>query len=185
MPEPRDITRSLHYLIVQFLKEYSKDYDIRIAIEEDAWERPAAVVQTAGPAVLSNRGKRIAETVRPYSIYVYPAKSETPKLAELEAQRVEGILARVFQVGGHRSRPRRIPIYDWSEVEDTEGLPSEAEPIGFMKVTDANVDHKPDPDDETLQTVWATIRVNWRGTGEPLPGGPTLESVTIKPQNAT
>lgn len=183
--EPRDITRSLHFHVMQFLKEYNNDYDIRIAIEEDAWERPAAIVQSAGPAILNNRGRRVAETIRPYSIYVYPQKGENPKLAELEALRVEGVIARIFQVGGNGGRPRRIPVFDWSEVLDTDGLPEGAEPVGFMRVTDASVDHKPDPDDENLQTVWATIRLNWRGVGEPKPGGPIIQSVSVESQNAS
>lgn len=181
--EPRDVIRSIHYHVAQHVKAYDAEFDIRLAIEEDAWERPAAIVQTAGPAVLSNQGRRIAETIRPFVVYLYPKAGATPKLAELEAQRLEGALAKIFQVGGFGGHPARIPLFDWSEIADGEGLPDGTEHVAWLKVKDATVDHKPDPDDETLQTVYANLRVSWRGVGEPMPSGPTLESITTTPQN--
>lgn len=178
--EPRDILLSLRYYLADHIRAYNNEYDIRIAIEEDAFARPCAVVQTGGPAVLSNEHRRIAKTIRPFAIYVYPQQGPTAKAAELEAARVEGIVAAAFQRGGFRGHPARIPLYDWSAVEDEgDPLPEDAKPIAWAKIEDSSVDHKADGDDETLTTIWANLRLSWHGIGEAYPESETLESVKV------
>jgi hypothetical protein len=183
--QPRDALRSLHHYTAQHLLALDEEYDIRLAIEEDAWERPCAVVQSAGGISVGNRGRRVATSLRPYSIYVYPPAGSTAKDAEHIAARVEEQLAAMFQVGGYGGYPARIPNFDWADIDDDVGLPDDARPVAWLSVADASVDHKADPDDETLQTVWATIRLNWRGMGEPMPIGETLRSVSVEPDRIT
>lgn len=177
--DPRDILRSLHYHVAQHLLDHDGNYDIRLAIEEQAWDRPCAVIQAAGPIQLQNQGRRIAVSTRPFAAYIYPAQGSTPKDAELEAQRVEAIVAQIFQVGGQGGYPMRIPLFDWEEIGDDEGLPGEAEPVAWMSVMDATTDHKADPDDETMQTIFMNFRVKWRDIGEPYPETETLEEVKV------
>jgi hypothetical protein len=155
---------------------YDSAYDIRLAVEEDAWERPAAIVQPAGPVIVANTSRRIGTMVRPFAIYIYPPKQDTAKAAELEAERVEGVVFNMFRVGGYGGYPARLPSYDWTGVEDNEAL-IDADAIAYLFVSDSNIDHRPDPDDETLQTVIAEVRLNWRTPGQASGTGPIVEKV--------
>jgi hypothetical protein len=170
--------RSLRYYVAQHLLDYNEDFDIRLAIEEDAWERPAATVQSAGPAELQNTTRRVATSIRPFAVYIYPAIQADAKAAQLEASRVEDAVQRMFRVGGFGGHPARVPLYDWSDVADNEAL-GEADPLGYMFVSDSNVDHRPDPDDERLQTVIVNVRLNWRSAAEVPSEGAEIETVSI------
>ncbi len=181
----RDIRMSLRYYIARHLRAYEPKYDVRMAIEEDAWERPCAVVQTAGPVIPTNVGYRIASNIRPFVAYVYPARGENPKLAELEAARVESVLKAAIQKGGHDGRPARVPVFDFDDIPDEGGeeewaeLEASGDPMAYLTIMDASVDHKADPDDETLQTVWINIRLRWRAKGEEYKPSTTLQSVGV------
>lgn len=178
-----DALRSLRYYVAQHLLEYSEDFDIRLAIEDDAWERPAAVVQSAGPAQLGNTSRRIATYLRPFAVYIYPVSKPDPKAAQLEATRIEGVVQQMFRVGGHLGHPSRIPLFDWSGIEDNDPL-GDADPTGYMSISDLNVDHRPDPDDEKLQTVIVNIRLGWRAPGEAAVEGPEVAGSTVTPDVA-
>lgn len=180
MRDTIDITRSLRRYAWKHLEAYDEDFDVRLAIEEDAFERPMAVVQTAGPVQTGNQGRRTTTFIRPFVIYAYPKEGATAKEAELNALQVEETLYKAFRQGGHYGHPARIPIHDWSEVDYDEALPDDAWEgrIGYMRVTDCNVDHRPDPDDEKLQTVICNVRLDWLGYGEIPEDGPLAEDFT-------
>lgn len=173
-----DALRSLRYYVAQHLLDYNADFDIRLAIEEDAWERPAAVVQSAGPVQLGNTSRRIATFIRPFALYIYPPTQPDAKAAQLEAARVENVVQQMFRVGGHGGYPARIPLYDWSEIANNDPL-GEADPTGYLTVADLNADHRPDPDDEKLQTIVVNLRVNWRAPAASQVEGPEIEEVNL------
>lgn len=176
--------------------------DVRLAIEEDAWQRPSAIVQTAGPALLSNTSRRISKYIRPFAIYIYPTEATDPREAELAAQRVENIVQRMFHKGGFQGHPARIPMWDWTEVADGTSLETELipapdpepvdykpqyrapDPIAYMRINDSNVDHRSDPQDEKLTTIIVNVRLEWRDLGEVDPVTPEVDGV-IYDANAT
>lgn len=183
--EPLDIARSLHYTFGQYLRAYDANFDLRTAVDEAVQERPTGTIQASGPVAASNKSFRIAESIRPYAIYLYPLKQATPKEAEFEALRLEAFCLAFAQKGGRGgSRPARLPLYDWSDVGDAEGLPTGSEPVAYCRVEDFSVDHKPDPDDETYQTVFVTMRISWRSKGQEFDVVPILESIKVLPKNA-
>lgn len=177
-----DVLRSLRYYLTQYLKAHDSDYDIRLAIEEDAFARPMGVVQTAGPAQMRNEGRRITTTIRPYAFYIYPPEGATVKEAELEVARVEGVIQQLFQVGGHGGHPSRIPLWDWDGLDDNDPL-GNREPVAYATVADCNVDHRADSDDEKLQTVFANVRLSWRGPAQGEVLGPLIATQTVVPES--
>lgn len=188
MSSERNIAMSLRYYIAKHLRAYNGKYDVRMAIEEDAWERPCGVVMPSGPTQATSPHFRIAENNRPFSIYVYPEQGGSPKLAVMEALRVEAVIKAAFQKGGQGGRPMRIPVFDFSAIadegesileDDGEGGEKEPDVYQYVRVMDASVDHKADPDDETLQTVFGNFRVKWRDKGEEYPNSPKLEEISV------
>lgn len=193
-----DATKSLRFYVMKHLRAEIPTIDVRLAIEEDAWQRPSAIVQTAGAAQLSNTSRRISMYIRPFAIYVYPEKANTAREAELAAQRVESIIQRAFRKGGFQGHPARIPMWDWTEIDEGESLESvlipapdpepidyepqyrAPDPIAYMRVNDSNVDHRSDPQDEKLQTIITNIRLEWRDLAEVDAVGSLVDGSTLQ-----
>ena len=180
MLTPLDALRSLHWYVAQHLLEYDENFDIRIEGEETDFERPSALVTTAGPNNMTG-SHRITTNIRPHTVYIYPPRGATTKDAKFEAENLVHVCEQMFRIGGHQGHPARVPNFDWDEVPAGTPLPDDASPVAYLRVSSLGVDEHKDPDDPKLRTVVCDVRVTWTSEARPLATGPLLQSVGAKP----
>lgn len=173
-----DARRSIHKYVTEFLPD---DFDVRISIDQEVWERPSAVVQYAGPQALTG-GPKVYEATRPFVVYAWPTKDEDVEQSELNALDIEEAFVQTLQIGGVLGgRPRRIPLFDYDGVGRDEAIDPDAELDGYLRVLDCSTDTRRDPDDDRAWTVLMNLRVRWSRLGEPKEElqGPIMEGFKI------
>ena len=169
---PVDALRSLKRYVAVALGD---DWEVRLSREEGAFERPFARVVQAGAALYPKGGQFLSDVIQPFSVYAYPPSAATPDAALLIAQQTEDALYRAFQAGVEQGRPRRVPLYNYTDRGlDEAGIWM---PRGFLRVDDLSTQPFVDPDDNKLWTIACDVRLTWRRAPVPSSTGPVLTDV--------
>lgn len=170
-----DALRSIQKYAAEYLPS---DFDVTIAIDEDSWERPSALVDWTTPGTYQSPSPKVFDITRSFAIYAWPVRDQDNVVkSKLEAMAVEEMFVGAFQIGGALGgRPRRIPLFDYEGIGFDEGLPAEAELDGYLRLVDLTVEPRKDPGDDSAWTVVVTGRCTWRQLGE---GKDELEGNTV------
>lgn len=175
-----DVLRSLRLWLAQLLPEpWDLQYE-RVEIE-----RPAGFVIPTTPK--SNTGSAyIRQHSRDFDIFLYPPGFEgEPAHSRVEAERLAHFIDETMSRGfrgeaGYVHYAMRLPVYDYADVLWNESLPDDATPFDFLPVSSFDVNSRVDPDDDTLFTVVASLRVSWTTDGDTRRfEGPLLQDVSL------
>jgi hypothetical protein len=143
MRTTEDALRSLKKYIASSL---GPEWEVRLAADDDIFNRPFARVRTTTPGTVMSQGSVTAEYRQSFSILCYPEEPETAEEARIVAARVEEKLFQALAVGTHtpsisqrvvgykadpptdpptvpavgtgfrRGHPKRIPLYDYTGI---------------------------------------------------------------------
>ena len=175
-----DALRSVKKYATEFLPD---DYDVRLSVDQGNWDRPSALVDVITPQTIQG-GPKTFQVTQAFTLYLWPSRDEDDTDASrLAAYRAEEAVVQAIQVGGQLGgRPRRIPLWDYDDVDLSEPVPEDRED-GYLRVVDFGTEVRRDPDDDTAWTVVATVRVTWTrlGEGKEELEGPTVTSVPVGP----
>lgn len=180
-----DALRSLK----RYTAEILTDWEVRLAEEQAAFERPFALVGPAGPE-LYRGSAHTSDVVFPCAINLYPTKGETPEAALMNALDASEWIYQGFRMGVGYGGPLRVPLWNYYGVAlnepATEGLRLAGDDDhwhgDYMRVDDLSVSRIRDPDEATLYTVAVDVRLGWRRVGRlPSTGEiPTASLVTAE-----
>lgn len=183
-----DALRSLK----RYTAEIFTDWEVRLAEEQAAFERPFALVGPAGNEVYRGPA-HTADVVFPCAIHLYPEKGETPEAALMGALDVSEWLFQGFRQGIGYGGPLRVPLWDYTGVALNEGatervaLPGDDDHMhgDYMRVEDLSANRIKDPDEPTLYTVAVDVRLGWRRVGRLPSGGEVLTSVRLESEGSS
>lgn len=189
MRTPEDTLRSLRRFVGKVL---GPDYDVQFARTEEL-ERPGAVVRRIG-RVLNTGSAYVRDVQGDYQVFIYPPGVEGDASASLiESERVISLMDKAVtagSVGPPRSYSLRIPVFDYDGVPlgsslETHGAarvpPVAPVPYDYLVASNWSVDGMVDPDDDTLFTVTAYIRLAWRQDGDiERTQGPALKEIRVR-----
>jgi hypothetical protein len=173
-----DVVRSFKKYVALALPAY----EVRLSSEEGAWERPFARVAWTTPSVLTMHGARQVESRRTLQIVCWPLEAQTPDGAILAAEEVVETLTLAFAKGIHsasynnatgRAHPLRIPIYDYSDVDEVGAVTEDDRAAtDFASLAEPpNVGDIPDPNTDLSRLIVADLRVRWmRNVAVPIDG---------------
>lgn len=134
--------------------------------------RPSVVVIPASPQ--TNTGSAyIRDQGRDFDIFAYPSGVEgdsgtSQREAETVAELLDAGMTRGIKLlsGEWYSYSMRIPVFDYDGIAWTDPLPDDAVPYDYYPAANWSVETRVDPDDDTLFTVLASIRLRWRTVGD-------------------
>lgn len=171
-----DIYRSLKKYVAGILGD---DWDVRWVEDEGTFTRPSAiVVPTAVASIAAGDPQFFATSIQPFGVYAYPEPGDTPTQSRMRALAVEKILLDGLRFG---ASPMRVPLYSYRDVDERTAA-SVRHPSDFARVSDLSVGSTPDPNDRTLWTVTAEIRLQWRRTAPVVSAHRNVvQSVTAQP----
>jgi hypothetical protein len=180
-----DALRSLKRYTAEVLPD---EWEVRLAEEQAAFERPFALVGPAGPELYRGPA-HTADVVFPCAINLYPEKGSTPEEALIWALETSEFIYQGFRMGVGYGGPMRVPLWDYNGVAlnevSTEGLRLQGDDDhwhgDYMRVDDLSVNRVKDPDEPTLYTVAVDVRLGWRRVGRLPSAGeiPTASLVTF------
>jgi hypothetical protein len=173
---PEDALRSLKRYVAVALGDA---WEVRLSREEGAFQRPFARVTQSGAASYPKGGKFLSDVIQPFSIYAYPSAGATPDEGLVAAQQAENALYRAFQAGVELGHPRRVPLFNYTDVSLDEA--GAWFPRAYLRVDDLSMQPFADPDENRLWTVVADVRLTWRRTPIPAETGPVVTDVHAHP----
>lgn len=170
------------------------DWEVRLSSELGTFNRPyARVTQVPSIQMLTPRWN-LTKYIASYSIVAYPSQMADADASHIEALRVAdlfwvalagpGVGTPVIRApaDGSRGRPSRIPLYDYDGIalDGPQAFADETKRDsrdflhmeGPPEVVVAN-----DPDDETMYSVAANIRMSWLRSAAVPSTAPTLQSI--------
>lgn len=134
--------------------------------------RPSAVIIPASPK--ANTGSAyVRDHGQDFDIFAYPpgvegdsgaSRREALELAELiDAAMTCGMK---LTDGSYYSYSLRVPVFDYTGIEWEDSLPDGAVPYDFYPAINWTIEPRVDPDDDTLYTVMASVRLRWHTMGD-------------------
>lgn len=151
-----DAIRSVKKYLAEALGD---EWEVRLWTDEGSFAPPLARVSAASPTVYTSR-RRITDIIQALQIHCYVAPAASSSAALIKARDVEQQLVRAIELGVGLAWPRRIPLYDYDGVAETEGS-SARNLYDFMRVLDFSVNAVMDSDDPNVVVVVADLRVAW------------------------
>lgn len=175
-----DILRSLKRYVALALGD---EWEVRLAGDEGTFKRPFARAVPTSPAQYpaATATAFLTEAIQAFAVHAYPSASASGDESYLAALATGEALFRAFAVGVGEGRPRRVPIYDYTDLPLGEGSTARHY-ADFAEVRDLSITepHR-DPDDETLWLVIVDLRLGWRRTVEPSSTGRTAVTIGVRP----
>lgn len=155
--------------------------------DEGIFTRPCVVVRAIG-SVISSGAAHTFDVTQPFVLHVYPEEKPTTHEAQDEMLRVQELILQAFQVGtmtwrrvgrfsDRTGHARRVPLYNYAGIPHAEAGP--ANPEGWMRVVDFNVNPQQDDQDERHYVLVCNLRATWRKRGERATSGRPVTSVPI------
>lgn len=158
MRTPDDAIRSIKRYMAEALGE---EWEVRLWSDEGAFSYPFARVTESAPTSYGPHRRVFTDITQAVQIHCYPSKAASMSAAQSLGRQVEQQVVRAIEVGvGAVAWPRRIPLYDYDGLDDSEGSNSR-ETYDFLKVTNFTCNRVPDSDDQALVVVVADLRVSW------------------------
>ena len=192
-----DVLRSM----VVYLASALGDWEVRIADEEGAFDRPFCKVAAATPMRSTPHGPVTVDCLQTFAIVCYPVEAESPVAARMEAEAVVERLFQAFMVGVHaashgrkhntgipdkvfqRGHPMRVPLYDFDGVDLFAAVSEEARATNdFILITDPPTfgvieGTSRSDEEETLYTVTGEVRCKWTRATAVISDGVVVEEV--------
>jgi len=175
-----DVARSMgRYMSMCF-----PDWEVALIEEQGVFDRPIVMVSRVGNEEWSGRGQATSfEVVSPWAVYAFPVPGADEYDGLMKAMAVEEMFVDAFRVGVGLGRPMSIPLWDFENVPLDETGMAVRHYSDYARIRDLSVGRQPDPDDPTLWTVTAALRLGYGRLGRVPSAGPLIQSVTIAPTN--
>lgn len=174
MRTQEDVVRSVKRYFALVLGD---EWEVRTWADEGAFEAPMARISESGPALATSR-RVLTDFVLPMQLHCFLPVADTVSAAERAARIVMQTLTNGVEVGIDIAFPRRIPLYDYDGLDESQ--PSDSRNYyDYIKVVDFSVNAVPDSDVPTGIAVVATLRVTWGQYTTVDPGYQTVESVSV------
>lgn len=160
------------------------NWEVSVSNDRGEFEYPYSRVSFVGD-VLSAGPALYALLTQPMTISCHLEPAESVTASSRAADAVRMALVDAFQVRGvGLGRPRRVPLYDYDAVADSEQS-YERHPSDFLTVADFSARLLPDPEEPRRIPVVCDLRVSWHRAGR-VPYGDTqpVESVRYEPQTS-
>lgn len=159
---PTDALRSLKRYVAVAL---GNAWEVRMAREEGAFERPFARVTPASAAIYPSLGVRfVADITQPFVVLAYPLAGDTPDEALLLAQEAENALFRAFLAGVEYGHPLRVPFFHYTGKDLGEG--GLWAPRDYMRASNVSTNLIADNENSRLYAVSCDVRLAWRRVTE-------------------
>lgn len=189
-----DVLRSVKKYAAEVI--LGDDWEVRLASEEGAWERPFCRVAWSTPQTLRTIGAHHLEVLRTVNLVLWPTESENADAAIADAESLvdaltAGFAAGLMEDGMNRStgrrHPLRVPLWPLSAFLD--GFPTDGsllrDPQAWASIVeDPQIGTLDDPDSERSQLVTADLRLRWTRSINFGPQGPDVVVVGAGPPHA-
>lgn len=169
-----DALRSTKRYMAQVLGD---SWEVRLWADEGSFALPLARIAEAGPALYTSR-RIITDIVLPIQVHCYPEPSDTVTGALQAARDIRELIVRAIEIGVGLGWPRRIPLYDYDGVAESDGSDIR-NTYDFLRVIDLSVNSVPDSDEPTAVVVVADLRLAWGRDTTVNPTGETVESLRV------
>lgn len=166
-------------------------WNVRLWYDRGEVQAPYARVKLVG-AVSTSGPSLYYELTQPMAIECYPGAADTADDAMAAAFELMAVLTRGFREGVGLGRPKRVPLFDYTNVDGVTRAATERNPSDFMTVQDFSVRPLENPSDPRMVGVVADVRVSWRKDidlrtlpgrdGSPVRGVRRVQSVSAEVQ---
>ena len=161
MRTTRDAIRS----IARYASEaFGEDWSVNLWAEQGTMIRPAIAVRKTGPTLITGP-RHIADLVQPVALYVYPPKGDSPEASFAAAADADDTLFNAFRIGIGAGHAMRVPLFDYEGAGLDEASELRRDP-DYLRVLDFSVEQFQSPEDESMWSIVASLRVGWRRTAE-------------------
>lgn len=154
------------------------DWEVRLWSDEGTFAAPLARVAEASPTVYSSH-RVYTDIVQALQIHCYLPPATSTSAALTAAREVKQKLVAAIELGVGLAWPRRIPLYDYDGVDDTE-VATERSTHDFLRVLDFSVNSVPETDDPTSVVVVADLRIAWSQQTTIAPVVQTVNSLRVE-----
>jgi hypothetical protein len=178
MNSERDVRRSLAHHVSLALPTW----DVYPATPLGETELPFVIITSVGDMLTANRGWHTADMVQPYSIQAHPVPDEDEFRSSDRARNTLEALRRCLLYGEPAGAPRRIPLYDYDDLDVDESLPSGRTPTGMIRVDDLTLRDSPDDVQNRVWVISGTLRAAWSGHIA-VAHNPLVTTVHVQPQD--
>lgn len=169
-----DALRSLKRYVALGLGD---DWEVRLAVEQGTFSRPAAQVLAATPQQISGP-KYVMDIVQTFAIHAFPEPGNSVEESLFIAAEAEDSLLTALRIGVGDGHAARVPLYDYENVAFDEGSTNRNYP-DYARVLDFSLNRIQNPSDELLFTVSAEVRLGWRRNGLVASTGRTASEVRL------
>lgn len=180
-----DAIRSLNRYVALAL---GPQWEVRMATEKGTFNRPyARTIQVPSIEVVTEAFMRV-RIQSAYQIVAFPEQGATAEDGLMNALAAVEALTTALAPGVDMGRTARIPLYDYAGIPltgpDAAATETNRDPRDFMKLEgQADIVPYQDPDDDTLWSVAANIRMSWLRSAAVPSAAPMTVSVGVEASN--
>ena len=175
MRTENDAVRSLkRYLAIAL----GSEWEVRMWTDEGSFKPPIARVAESTPAIYSS--KRVqTDIVMGMQVHCFTAPAASASAAMVQAREVKQLLVTAFELGVDLARPRRIPLYDYDGLDESEPSTKRSY-YDFLRVQDLSLNVAQDTDDPNVVVVVADLRIAWSQATTVSPETVTVNSLRVE-----
>lgn len=172
-----DVLRSVRRYFASILGDA---WEVREWSDEGAFELPLAKIAEVGAATYTSH-RIVSDVVLPIQVFLYQEPNVSTSASLRDARALRDVVWRaveVGQVGDGAAWPRRIPLYDYDGLTETQ-TSNKRNTYDFIRVLDLSLNSIQDSEVPTGVVVVADMRLGWRRDTTVDPGNDIVNSVAV------
>jgi len=154
------------------------EWEVRMWTDEGSFKPPLARVAEASPALYDSMRVQ-TNIIQALQVHCFSAPAESTTAAMIQAREVKQLLVTAIEVGVDLARPRRIPLYDYDGIAESEPSTKRSY-YDFLRVLDLSLNVVQDSDDPNVVVVVADLRIAWSQATTVAPETVTVNSLRVQ-----